>query len=367
MDGNSEYTHLPDLAAATPAYGLFTAFAIVRHVRRAQTRQGKPFWELRLSDRSRTLAAKVWSDHARAMAACESLSVGDHVKVLFEVESYKGAPQLSLRGLRPAQAGEPGYDGAALVAEGEELVADLLCDVLVFDIETVPATDLRKAPPTIAGAVSKHAERNEWDEGKVMSLSPWLGQCVSLAVGNGEQDPRTQDVTVFVVAPPHAAPSPPLQVANATVKTNPHWIRVVTEVELLRAFWALAGHASCVVSYNGRSFDVPFLVGRSLIHEVPVRVDLISSKYSLRPHLDLYQVLGAGAGSWGRGPASLDVVCWALGLASPKEEMDGSMVATTYAKGDLASIALYNAGDVRATTAVYQRVRDGVLKWRDDW
>ena len=357
MDGNSEHTHLPDLAAATPAYGLFTAFAIVRHVRRAQTRQGKPFWELRLSDRSRTLAAKVWSDHARAMAACESLSVGDHVKVLFEVESYKGAPQLSLRGLRPAQAGEPGYDGATLVAEGEELVADLLCDVLVFDIETVPATDLRKAPPTIAGAVSKHAERNEWDEGKVMSLSPWLGQCVSLAVGDGEQDPRTQDVTVFVVPPPHAAPAPPM----------PHWIRVVSEVELLRAFWALAGHASCVVSYNGRSFDVPFLVGRSLIHEVPVRVDLISSKYSLRPHLDLYQVLGAGAGAGGRGPASLDVVCWALGLASPKEEMDGSMVATTYAKGDLASIALYNAGDVRATTAVYQRVRDGVLKWRDDW
>jgi uncharacterized protein YprB with RNaseH-like and TPR domain len=176
-------------------------------------------------------------------------------------------------------------------------------------------------------------------------------------VGDGEQDPRTQDVTVFVVPPPHAAPAPPM----------PHWIRVVTEVELLRAFWALSGHASCVVSYNGRSFDVPFLVGRSLIHEVPVRVDLISSKYSLRPHLDLYQVLGAGAGSWGRGPASLDVVCWALGLASPKEEMDGSMVATTYAKGDLASIALYNAGDVRATTAVYQRVRDGVLKWRDDW
>jgi len=162
---------------------------------------------------------------------------------------------------------------------------------------------------------------------------------------------------VFVVAPPHATSHPPM----------PHWIRVVTEIELLRAFWALAGHASCVVSYNGRGFDVPFLVGRSLIHEVPVRVDLVSGKYGLRPHLDLYQVLGAGGGAWGRGPASLDVVCWALGLASPKEEMDGSMVATTYAKGDLASIALYNAGDVRATTAVYQRVRDGVLRWRDDW
>jgi predicted PolB exonuclease-like 3'-5' exonuclease len=69
----------------------------------------------------------------------------------------------------------------------------------------------------------------------------------------------------------------------------------------------------------------------------------------------------------GRGPASLDVVCWALGMPSPKEVMDGSMVATYFAKGDVATIAEYNAGDVRATSAVYQRVRDGLLRFRDDW
>ena len=71
--------------------------------------------------------------------------------------------------------------------------------------------------------------------------------------------------------------------------------------------------------------------------------------------------------SVGRGPASLDVVCWALGMPSPKEVMDGSMVSTYFAKGDVATIAEYNAGDVRATTAVYQRVRDGLLRFRDDW
>ena len=76
----------------------------------------------------------------------------------------------------------------------------------------------------------------------------------------------------------------------------------------------------------------------------------------------LYYALGQT-----RGPSSLDVVCWALGLTSPKEDMDGSMVASTYEKGDIASIALYNAGDVRATTGVYQRVRDRVLRFRDDW
>jgi len=232
--------------------------------------------------------------------------------------------------------------------------------VLVFDIETVPAVDLRKAPPTIAQAVGKHAERNEWDQSKVMSLSPYFGQVVSLAVGDGDQDPRTQDVTVFAVPPA----TPPLV---PSAHAAPSWIRPVSEPDLLRAFWALAGHASVIVSYNGRGFDVPFLIGRSLIHEIPIRVDLMGSPYSLRPHLDLFHVLAGGGSSWGRGPSSLDVVCWAFGFASPKEAMDGSMVATAYAKGDLGQIALYNAGDVRATTAVFQRVRDGLLRWRDDW
>ena len=156
-----------------------------------------------------------------------------------------------------------------------------------------------------------------------------------------------------LLAPPPAA-EPPDWTAD--------WQAEDAEADLLRAFWVLAGNAEVVVSYNGRGFDVPFVQGRSLIHGIDARVDLLSNRYSLRPHLDLYYALGQM-----RGPSSLDVVCWALGLTSPKEDMDGSMVATTYEKGDIASIALYNAGDVRATTGVYQHVRDRLLRFRDDW
>ena len=69
----------------------------------------------------------------------------------------------------------------------------------------------------------------------------------------------------------------------------------------------------------------------------------------------------------GRGPANLDVVCWALGIESPKGTMDGSMVAPAYERGDLGMIAEYNQSDVRATTLVYQAVRDRVLRFRRDW
>lgn len=349
-----EPTFLPELAALdTAGRGLLTAFAVVRQVRRGEARNGKPFVDLRLADRSRAVGAKIWSDAGRALQTAEQLAPGAHVKALFEVDTYRGAIQLKVRGLRPVEADEPGYDPSALVDEGTALIDGLQCDTLVFDIETVPAVELRKVPPTVAQAVTKYADRQDWDEGKVMSLSPYFGKVVSLAFGDGEADPSDQDVTVLVVPPDDVEVSP-----------LPDNVRLVSEPELLQAFWALAGHASVVVTYNGRGFDVPFLVGRSLIHDIAVNVDLQSSPYSLRPHLDLYQAIG---GRYGRGPASLDVVCWALGMPSPKEVMDGSMVSTFFAKGDLATIAEYNAGDVRATTGVYQRVRDGLLRYRGDW
>ena len=81
--------------------------------------------------------------------------------------------------------------------------------------------------------------------------------------------------------------------------------------------------------------------------------------------LDLYRVLTHGERSL--GPTNLDVVCWALGIESPKEHMDGSMVAPAYERGDIVKVAEYNAQDVRATIDVYRRLRDSVLRFREDW
>lgn len=355
MDASTEKPqHVPTLGAVEDRGGRFTAYGVLSALRKGQTRAGHPYVELKLADREGSVSGKIWSDASKAMQASEDLEVGAHVKALFEVDTYKGAIQLNVKGLRRALEGEAGYSPETLVEEGHELVADILCKTMVFDIETAPAVDVRQQPSTVAQAVAKVAERNDWDQSKVMSLSPYFGKVISLAVGDGEQDPRTMEVTVFVVMP-----------EGVDTSGLPAWIRPVSEAELLQAFWVMAGYADVVVTYNGRGFDVPFIQGRSVIHGINARTDLMSSRYSLRPHLDLYDVLSPSGRN--RGPASLDVVCWALGLTSPKEAMDGSMVASTYEKGDIGSIALYNAGDVRATTGVYQRVRDTVLRFRDDW
>ena len=331
--------------------GVFTAFACLLKVAEGRTKDGHPFADLQLSDVTCVVSGKIWADTPRALTELRTLVVGDVVKLRFEARAFRGALQLRVLRIRKATA-DDGYDALAILGAGHELVEGLSFRTLVFDIETVPNTDLRRVPPTIAQAVSKHAERNDGDEGKVMSLSPLFGKVVSIAIGEGEgSDCRP---IVLVVPPP-----------QCDTASLPDWIRPMSEPDLLRCFWTLAQRAELVVSFNGRGFDVPFLVARSLVHGIAARVDLLSNPFALRPHLDLYRVLTPGGR--GLGPSSLDVFCWALGFTSPKGEMDGSMVAPTYARGDITTIAEYNVGDVVATTAVYQHVREHLLRFRSDW
>ena len=328
-----------------------TVFAVARRVEIRRNQKNEPFGDLELSDCTASFRAKVWGSAAEALAAADKLLPGTPVKVMFAIDVFQGTTQLNVKKLRAVneQDVEDGYDPAHLFGASHALVRDLQCNSLVIDIETVPTVDLRKAPPTIAQAVSKSAEQREYDEAKVMGLSPFFGQVVSLAVGDGDKDPSVMPVTVFVV-PPRGHEGDKL----------PPWIHAVSEKELLEAFWSLASLADTVVTFNGFGFDVPYLVARSVILGVPARVDLLGRGF--KPHCDVHSVLTQG--SRNLQPASLEIVCWALGIDSPKGEMDGSMVAPAYQAGEIEKIATYNAADVRATAAVYQRVKELVLRFR---
>jgi predicted PolB exonuclease-like 3'-5' exonuclease len=326
-------------------------FAVARRIEMRRSNKNEPFADLELSDCSASYRCKVWAGAKEALEAVQALAAGSAVKVLFELDSFQGVTQLDIKRLRPVtpQDVDEGYDPVRLFGPAHELVQRLACRTMVFDIETVPTVDLRKAPASIAQAVSKTAERREYDETKVMALSPFFGQVVSLAVGDGERDPRDMPVTVFVVPPP-GRPLPPL----------PEWVVGVSEAELLHAFWGLAALAETVVTFNGQYFDVPYLVARSVVLEVPARVDLTSRIG--KTHCDVCALLTQGGRSL--QPANLEVVSWALGIESPKGEMDGSRVGQAYAAGEIEKIALYNAADVRATTAIYRRLKATVLPFR---
>jgi hypothetical protein len=336
-----------------------TLFGAIRSVRHGVDRNGAGYYDLLVADASAKIAAKIWRDsRAYAEAVEAQLREGMVVKLGFTVGSFRDTVQLTVSRLRVLGEDDE-WDPDAIWGDGWQLVEGLQRKTLVFDIETVPAIDMAEAPDAVARSIARTAERFGDDPDKVMGLSPYFGKIVSLAFGEGDPgeaaDPDDPEGVTCLVVPP----------TGRERDDYPAWMRPMSEPELLRAFWQLAGSAELVVSFNGRGFDVPFLVIRSLVHGIPARVDLLSSPFSLRPHLDLFRLIGHGRG--GLGSTSLDIVCWALGIESPKGAMDGSMVAPTYARGDIEKIAEYNAADVRATTAVYRHLRTQLLPFRNDW
>ena len=345
--------HLDRLAEvhALPVGETRTVYVAIRSVRHGVVRTGDAgYYDLVVSDASAKLPAKIWGDsRAYEEASKAGLREGMVVKLLFTTGSFRDAIQLTVARLR-VLGEQDEWQPDAILGAGWELVEGLHRKTLVFDIETVPGIELGEVPEAVAKSINRAAERGECEVDKVMSLSPYFGKVVSLAFCDADQP----EPVALVVPPP-----------GRERDSFPAWIRPMTEPELLRSFWHLASAAELVVSFNGRGFDVPYLVLRSVIHQVPARVDLLSSPYSLRPHLDLFRLIGHGRG--GLGTTSLDVVCWALGIDSPKGAMDGSMVAPAYARGEIESIASYNAADVRATAAVFRHLREQLLPFRNDW
>lgn len=345
-----------NLAALHEAEHEWDVYAQVRGVKELQTKTGKPFMVVELADLHGAVEGKIWDNAKAAMAAAKEAKTGDIVKLRGRIKMWNEQAQLVIERFKTVADGEApeGFDPDQLIDPALALVEDLACRTMVFDIETVPALDRRELPSTVAEALSDNAAKKEMDTAAVMGMSPFFGKIVSLAIGDGDAEPGSEadQVTVLAVPP-----------EGFEIDECPPWLRLMSEAELLRAFWALAAKAECVVSYNGRGFDVPFVVTRSLIHGIPARVDLVSSKWSLRPHLDLFELVSQR----GRGPSKLDVVCWALGIESPKGVMDGSMVAPAYERGEIVKIAEYNAHDVRATSAVYRKCRDMILRYRADW
>jgi predicted PolB exonuclease-like 3'-5' exonuclease len=341
-----------NLAALVPAEHEWDVFAQLRSLKELQTKDSRPFLVLELADVHAVVEAKIWDNAPEALAAAKAAPLRGPVKVRGRVREWQGRPQLVIDRLKAVEPGEtpPGFSLDQLIDPALAAVEDLCSKTLVFDIETVPAFERRDLPASVAAALADNATLKQMEPDAVMGMSPFFGKVVSLALGDG--DAEVDDVTVLAVPPD-----------GVTIDPCPKWLRPMSEPELLRAFWALCSRAETIVSFNGRGFDVPFLVTRSLIHGIPARVDLMSQRFSLRPHLDLFELVSQK----GRGPSKLDVVCWALGIESPKEVMDGSMVAPAYARGEIVKIAEYNAHDVKATSAVYRKCRDLILRYRADW
>jgi len=132
-----------------------------------------------------------------------------------------------------------------------------------------------------------------------------------------------------------------------------------TEPVFLAEFWKAMRRFHRFVTFNGRSFDGPFLMLRSAALGVAATRNLVGYRYSLRPHTDLLEAISFFGASrkW-----NLDFACKAFGVDSPKEQgMDGFSVGPYYRAGRLREIALYCRRDVEATAGLYRKLEKTLL------
>lgn len=129
-----------------------------------------------------------------------------------------------------------------------------------------------------------------------------------------------------------------------------------SETEILERFWDSISQFQRVVTYNGRNFDVPFLMQRSLVREVAVSVNLMPYRYRFDlNHMDLADVL-----SWFRATRPFGLASWtqAIGATSPKDgSVAGAEVGEAFAEGRMQEIADYCWRDVIATAHLAERVQ----------
>ncbi|HUB05447.1 MAG TPA: 3'-5' exonuclease [Myxococcales bacterium] len=127
-----------------------------------------------------------------------------------------------------------------------------------------------------------------------------------------------------------------------------------TEADILARFWKLAEDKK-LVSFNGRSFDLPVLEARSLRHglALPWYFATDSVREDKTRHLDLLDFLSNGEP---RNRARLDEYCKLVGLPG-KMGIDGGQVASLFAQARYEELSAYCAMDVLQTLGLFLRVQ----------
>lgn len=206
---------------------------------------------------------------------------------------------------------------------------------VIFDIETV-GKDFGSLDRATQEYLLRYAEtEDEKEEIKDrLSFYPLTGEIVTI----GLLDPDTQKGKVFFQT--SGDPLLPFEEEGIRYETG-------TEKEILEKFWDVIKGYNQFITFNGRSFDCPFILIRSAFHRIKPKKDLMPSRYN-ETHIDLLDQLTFYGAS--RRKFNLDMWCKTFGIKSPKEGgITGFEVKELFKAGRYLDIAKYCVGDLRAT------------------
>ena len=225
---------------------------------------------------------------------------------------------------------------------------------LVFDIETI-GEDFDNLDETTRDVLTRwiKKESNSDDEYKKalmdvknrLGFSPLTGEIVAIGV----YDINGNRGAVYFQTPDDSI---------SEFEENGIKFKPMTEKEMLERFWKLVGACDEFISFNGRMFDVPFLMIRSAIYKIKPSKNLLGRRYLNNysreaRHIDLLdQLTFYGAV---RKKGNLHLWCRAFGIKSPKAEgITGDDVGKLFKEKKYLEIARYNAGDLEATKRLHE-------------
>jgi uncharacterized protein YprB with RNaseH-like and TPR domain len=132
---------------------------------------------------------------------------------------------------------------------------------------------------------------------------------------------------------------------------------------LLRKHYSRPEHRLC--GHNIKEFDIPFIARRMIINNVPLpgMLDIAGKKPWEIPHLDTMELWKFGDY---KSYTSLVLLAASLGIPTPKDDIDGSMVAHVYyVEKNLPRIVTYCQKDVFTVAQVLRRFRGEALLSQD--
>jgi hypothetical protein len=233
---------------------------------------------------------------------------------------------------------------------------------IIIDIETVPSQQpgaldairanikppaTLKKPESIAAWWTTEADTAVAEAHRKQSLDGGLaGEIISIAILAPDLEGDAGFVRCRAIGEPEA------------VLLDDFTAAVMQRIDRTACTLAEGRHAAqdpFFVGHNAGGFDLPFVWRRCVVNGV--RLPFRFPRPSAREGKDFACTMVQWAGYGGR--VSLDALCRSLGIASPKDGIDGAGVYDAWLAGEHERIAQYNLRDVLATAQVWHRLQGG--------
>jgi len=226
---------------------------------------------------------------------------------------------------------------------------------LVVDIETIgndwnslsvaSQLSLTKWINKQEGATDEVVGRQLTEVKSRLSLSPFTAKIVSLAMFDIE---RNIGAVYFSSG-----------AEDDSFKSDSFLYKSRSEKEILEDFWEGARSYDNFVTFNGRSFTMPFLYHRSAINKLRPTVDIARDRYLIRQslpyHVDLLDEF-TFYGAVQKRP-SLAVLCNAYEV-DLQSSVKGEDIAELFQQNRFRDIAKHSSSDVMAIKSLYEKWRD---------